>query len=401
VFPVPTDRLLDLVGLIYDCAVAPELWPAALEAMRTEMRFATAALNCLDFPTGRISLSVTSGIAPDWIERMSHYGAEVVDLWGTPKVVDAMPVGEPGVLSQINPRAFSPPANRYITEWGLPQGLVDSMAMTVVRDGASFTGVGFGRHAAEGPICNAEVVFARQLAPHLRRSITIGRLLNVAPVATAFGAVIDRLAVPVILVAQDRRVLHLNAAALALLQGGAALSSHGSRLTSPEPAAARLLREAVDRCARDEVTLTQGASGFPVRGRDGQVHAVHVLPLKRGRVRSTLAHPAVAAVLVSQPTTWAGGVTDAVAALFGLTSAEARVFGLMGSGMRSAEAAATLGVAPSTLKTHRLRVFDKVGVHRQFDLMQLAARLTSPLAEQDLVVAPQRPIGADTRSHLC
>lgn len=390
--PTPTDCLLDLVGLIYDCAVAPELWPMALEAIRTEMRFATAALNSFDVPTGRILLSVTSGIAPAWAERMTDYGAEVVDLWGTPEVVDVMPVGEPGILSRINPRAFGPPANRYLAEWGLPQGLIDSMGMTVVRDGASFTGVGFGRHAAEGPIGDAEVVLARLLAPHLQRSITISRLLDMAAAAEAFCTIVDRLAVPVILVAQDRRVLHLNGAARALLHDRTALTSHGSRLTSPEPGTARLLHEAINRCGRDEVGLTQGASGFPVRGRDGQVHVVHVLPLERGPVRSVLAPPAVAAVLVSRPAVWPSGLADAVAALFSLTPAEARVFRLIASGTSTVEAAATLGVAPSTLKTHLLRVFDKVGARRQADLVQLAVRFTSPFAEEGSVSAPQRPI---------
>jgi DNA-binding CsgD family transcriptional regulator len=88
-------------------------------------------------------------------------------------------------------------------------------------------------------------------------------------------------------------------------------------------------------------------------------------------------------VLLSRPAVWPGGVADAAAALFGLTPAEARVFGLVAGGATPAEAAAALGVAPSTLKTHLLHVFDKVGVHRQSDLVQLGASLASPLAERD------------------
>lgn len=377
--PISPARLSDLIAAIYDCAVDPGLWPETLGAIRGEMGFATANLSSLALPSGRILLSVSSGIEPAWAERIADYGSDVIELWGGPEVASSFPIGEPGVLSQLNPRASE---NRYVVEWGLPQGLVDSMAIVLVRDGASVGNVGFGRHVDQGPIGEAEVALGRLLAPHLQRAVTISRLLDAASVATALGAVVDRLAVPIILVGRGRSVLHANQAAQALLQGGVFASS-GGRLALLDPAAKQRLDEVLEQCQRDERALTRGASGLPVRDRDGRVHAVHVLPLGQGAIRPGLFGGAVAAVVVSAPGTWAGGVADAVAALFELTPTEARVFRLVAAGSTPAEAARALGVAPSTLKTHLLRVFDKVGLHRQAELVQLAGRLVSPLRQDE------------------
>ncbi|MCA0243229.1 MAG: helix-turn-helix transcriptional regulator [Proteobacteria bacterium] len=57
-----------------------------------------------------------------------------------------------------------------------------------------------------------------------------------------------------------------------------------------------------------------------------------------------------------------------VAAAFGLTPAESRVAVQLAAGASVPETADTLGVARSTVRTHLLQVFQKVGVNRQQDL---------------------------------
>jgi len=71
--------------------------------------------------------------------------------------------------------------------------------------------------------------------------------------------------------------------------------------------------------------------------------------------------------------------TDALVLLYNLTPAETRVFELICEGRTQAEIATFLGVAPSTVKTHLLRVFDKTGCRRQTELVKLAASFTVPL----------------------
>ncbi len=66
-------------------------------------------------------------------------------------------------------------------------------------------------------------------------------------------------------------------------------------------------------------------------------------------------------------------------ALFGLTAREARVFACVAAGLTVAETAQELGIGLATVKTHLLRIYQKTGVHRREELMQIAAALTLPL----------------------
>ncbi|MBB1499346.1 helix-turn-helix transcriptional regulator [Paracoccus sp. MC1862] len=75
------------------------------------------------------------------------------------------------------------------------------------------------------------------------------------------------------------------------------------------------------------------------------------------------------------------GAAAVAASAFGLTAAEMQVFSHIASGMTVSAAAEAIGIRPSTVRTHLLRLFNKTGTHRQVDLALLADRLGGPLRE--------------------
>jgi DNA-binding CsgD family transcriptional regulator len=104
-----------------------------------------------------------------------------------------------------------------------------------------------------------------------------------------------------------------------------------------------------------------------------------VLPLARGDLRTRLLPQATAAIFITRVEQAAAVDIDAVAATFGLTQAESRVVQRLLLGMTLVEAAAALGIAESTAKTHLSRIFSKTGVARQPDLVALVHRLLPPV----------------------
>ena len=115
-----------------------------------------------------------------------------------------------------------------------------------------------------------------------------------------------------------------------------------------------------------------------VRGLDANSFlAVYVMPIRHstgGRLEQLLA--GVQAIVVVTESK-AGDPPDPamVRDLLGLTLGEARVATLVGSGLAPRESAQKLGIAEETARTTLKRVFDKVGISRQSELVGLLTRL--------------------------
>ena len=151
----------------------------------------------------------------------------------------------------------------------------------------------------------------------------------------------------------------------------------GPRFTSPVTTEA--LQTAVTLAGRSEILLGRRGIGIPLRHRDGTASVAHVLPLRRHEIRQGLVQRASAAVFIAPALTPPRLPADALALLYDLTPAELRVFELIADGRTQAEIAMELSIAPSTVKTHLLRVFDKTGCNRQAELVKLAASVSLPL----------------------
>ena len=81
-------------------------------------------------------------------------------------------------------------------------------------------------HRDAGLITDREVDLMRDLAPHLRRAVTISDILDFKRIeASAFGATLDMLSVAVVIVGEGGRILHANPMAEPMLE----------RLATPSP----------------------------------------------------------------------------------------------------------------------------------------------------------------------
>lgn len=376
---ISTAVVSDLIGCIYDCALDPQRWPDTLALLKSALGFAHATLSLQSLPTGRVLLNVTSGIPSPWLERIPDYGSDIIALWGGNNVIASAPLEEPLLLSEMNPEiADGSSRNRYYLEWRRPQGLIDTVAIGLARDAYFLSTASLVRQANEGPVQARELDAIRLLAPHLRRAVTISRLLDIqSATAATFGAVVDACGVPIVVVDADRRILHANGAAAAL-EEGFPLARRGGIVRVGEPTADRALAMAVTQAAADESMIGRRGLAIPVRQSDGVLHVLHVLPLARRASRPIPASDAAAAIFVASTATQHNPIGKVLAALFDLTPAEVGVFDLVAQGRSVSEVAVMLGIGVSTVRTHLARLFEKTGVSRQVDLVRMATTLSGP-----------------------
>lgn len=379
---IDATRFSDLVGAIYDCAVDPAGWPETLRQLNDELEFANSSLAMTSLPEGRTLINETHGIPDVWKQRMGEFARDIVEMWGGPEMMLAYPFDRATVLSRVNPGVMQS-SNRYVREWGEPQGLIDSAVTILAHDSEGIGNWALGRHRDQGAIRDIDVGRINLFIPHLQRAVKISRLFEAQSVAARrFETVIDELATPVVLVDCELKILHANRSAEELFAEGTILASHNGRLLVDGAGARKAIRDIVAQVGENETGLRSGAIGLPPVGTPVAVHSLHVLPLRSGSVRQDVGQGAAAAIFVSSPKVAPGRVSEVMTVLFGFTGAETRVFEHLVAGQTSRQVASSLGIAPSTVRTHLLRIFGKTGVHRQSSLIQLAAALAPPVREE-------------------
>lgn len=375
-------ELSTLIGLIYDCAIDPEAWTAALPAVRASLNCCNAQLALNELPSARILLDKTDGISDYWHARQdAQYMADVYAMWGGVLANPARMLDDPIVaLRDIGPEDFR--ASRPYKEWGHPQGIHDLAGLVLMRDATRIASIGLARHDTVGPFGEREIGILRLLAPHLRRAVTISNMLNIATIAAdSFESTLEVLSVGIILVDATARIIHANGAAQQMLRDGDAIHSVGGRMQTALPAATAALVKAIAQAGRDEAGMGRSGIGVPVPDASGRRQLAHVLPLQQRAVRQQLGSAAVAAVFIAP--THAGPPIPAAAlgALYDLTPAEARVLVDISAGHTPAGLAVAFGVAEATVRTHLARVFSKTGTSRQADLVRLVGSLNLPIAQ--------------------
>jgi DNA-binding CsgD family transcriptional regulator len=375
ILPTP-ERLSDLIGSIYDCALDPSKWESVLAAVCREFAFSSAMMGIARHPSDPYVLAST-GIDRELLARLPELSADMAALWGGWEQVLQFPLDEPIVNSHAMPRAVLE-GNAYFAQW-VARGVVDAAIFMIARDTAMIGNVGFNRHESAGPIGDVETNGLRLLAPHFRRAVTISNLFDMKRIEnTTLSNVLDSFSFGIVLVNSSLGIVHTNTVAAGLLAAEDPIRAVNGTLALPIRAAHEALQRAVRHAAGDGTELGARGIGIPAYRQDGEARIIHVLPLKHGLLRHGLGHSATAALFVA-PAVAAHLPTDALALLYDLTPAEIRVFELIVAGRTPAHIAKFLRVAQSTVKTHLIHLFQKTGCQRQSELVKLAAELSLPV----------------------
>jgi DNA-binding CsgD family transcriptional regulator/PAS domain-containing protein len=374
------EKFSNIVGAIYDCVIAPERWAGVLDSICAELGFATGALSVASLTNMKGLVNAVSGSDFDQMTRNGiGYGPEIIDLWGGVERIQQYPLGEPIVQSQAVPQEIIA-SNRYYREWAVPKGLLDAVAVGLVRDRTMVGNAIFSQHESAGPIGDAQLEGLRLLAPHIRRAVTISNLFDLKAVeTTTFAATVEALTAGVVLADEESRVVHANATAHAMLETGDPILLRDGRIAVASTKITASLQSAVALAAKDEVTLGQKGIAIPITRSNGEALVIHVLPLRRSPMRAGLIQRAAAALFVASASGPRHLPHDALSELYDLTPAEIRIFELICEGQTRNDISALLGISVATVKSHLLHVFEKTGCRRQVDLVRLAKSLTFPV----------------------
>ncbi len=373
--------LSDLIGLIYDCVVEPDRWPDTIGEICRQIGCVQGVIMDIDLIHSAHRFLSTWGIGADWTSRYLEHGEEVTATYRAFSEAPRHPIDEPLLLYRHVPDPAML-ASRIYNEWVRPQHLCDFIQNIVLRAPGRLGVFAASRHEGAGILTDREIATLRLLAPHIRRAVTIGDILDRKKLeAHALAATLDNLAAGIAVIAEDNKVLYANAAADRMLAAGDPVRAASGRLSARDTVARAELSRAVALARDNEAGIGATGIGVALRGAGGEPAIAHVLPLARGDVRTRLMPQATAALFISQAEALRAPDTKALAQSFGLTPMEARVLARLAIGNTLAEAARALAIAETTAKTHLGNIFAKTGVARQADLIALVHRLAPPLRQ--------------------
>jgi DNA-binding CsgD family transcriptional regulator/PAS domain-containing protein len=375
---ISPQALSDLIGSIYDCALDPSRWGRTLADIKDAFNSRNVILSLDDVRHGRPLLMKSAGIDPQVLaEAHAVHAAEIKDI--LLRCLARPPEAAP-VASRFLPPGYME-ASPYF-QAARTHGVVDIMQFMLVHEATYVSSFGVGQG---GIIGEREIELGNLLLPHLRRSVTISKVLDARTIeGVRMAQTLDALRCAVVLVTGQGAILHANQAAEALLNGGGPVRSVNGILQANRPSAAAELRAALALAADGEAGI--GRTGLAIRltapDSDLPLTLAHVLPLTGSDFRTRLQPAAVAAVFIGAPVHAQDGA-EMVTAAFGLTPAETRVLASLLAGLSLTDAAAALGIARDTAKNHLNRIFQKTGVTRQADLMRLATGLVPPAGAKE------------------
>jgi DNA-binding CsgD family transcriptional regulator/PAS domain-containing protein len=372
-----TEQVLALVGDAYDAALDPNLWPSVLEKLCVFARGTMANLFSQDVVNHHASRIFTWGGDPYYNALYLEKYARINPMF--PKGLSFEP-GEVMTLSDIMPYAEYR-ESRFYKEWAEPQGYTDFAGVTIEKAASSLAALAVVRSERDGLVDAEMLRRMRLVAPHLRRALLIGKVIDLNKAKTAsFAETIDGLDSGVFLVDGQGRLAHANASGEALLEGGEPLKLVDGVLVAADEVVQDSLSKAFAAAIEGDSAMDAGGMALPLMTESGRRFIANVLPLTSGaRLAAGSDYSAVAALFVREAKVDVPAAISAAAQLYGLTPAEEKVLrGIIEVGGIPA-VAAMLGTSTSTVKTHLEHVFKKTGTRRQAELVKLIAGFDSPV----------------------
>ncbi|MBK3664767.1 helix-turn-helix transcriptional regulator [Bradyrhizobium diazoefficiens] len=359
------DRILDL---IYDAAGEHELWPAVLTAIADLTQSEGGILFGQSLAAEQVYFDFNGRLNQE-CSRI-YQERHMQNPWSL--AMEQQPVGHL-VLSDEVVALGDLKKSGFYDDVLQPQGIGHNAMIALAARDDFRVAFNICRSKSRGEFETTERKLLEALAPHLRRSVTLGfKLTGYRALRNAAFDVIDKLSDGVVVMGLHGRVLFANRAACSLEAEGT-LKLKPS-IATWSPAHSRRLASLV------RSALAGGAGGtasVPSSDRTRLITVV-VVGLRSREVSSLswvhISDGACAAFIIDplqRDTVGAQQLMDA----YGLTKAEARVAVTACSGRTTAEAGLALGLSPNTVKTHLRRVFAKTDTGGHAGLAALLATL--------------------------
>lgn len=262
-----------------------------------------------------------------------------------------------------------------------PNDLGDAIRFGLSEPGGAQAWIDAGRKLNGTPFGEAEKNYCLALIPYFERALAIySQLKRSEAEKQVYESLTEQLTVGIVLLDDSSRIVRTNDMAESLLAGDKQIFIRNRQLAFRDPGLQkdfeRIFGNALDQ--RTKHGLPVGIEALSIRQNDDSLIGLLVKAIPETRWHTGAGYPAVV-VCICDPTQHQDARQTFVSQLFGLTVSEARLAILLAEGITLAEAADILKVTEHTTRAVSKRIFSKMGVNRQADLVRIILRSTALL----------------------
>ena len=365
-----------MIGDIYDAAVDQTLWIGALDKAAQFVGAQAGVLLWQNPASISVELIHAFGIEPHYLDL---YLERYAKLDPTTALMFQLETDDVASLTDLLPPSEF--ANSFFNrEWLEPQGFVDLLQASLEKSPTDFVRLFFLRKREGGMVDGLMRERLRLIVPHIRRAVLVGQMVDrAAAEAATFGNALDGIGAGLFFVDAGGRIVHANTSGQDMLEQGVLARGSSGKLASYDTSSVQGLDEIFGIAESGDADEPRGGA-VPLTARDGEHYVAHVLPLTTGsRRQAGASSEAIAAVFVKKAALNMPSPLDIIAKFYKLTPTELRVLFAIVQVGGVPDVAQSMGISPSTVKTHLRRLFAKTGTDRQADLVKLVAGYVNPL----------------------
>ena len=365
---VNEDLLLDTISAIYDAGLDSDEWSRTLDRVCQITNAVGFNIFLLDHQTGLVPFSTSVGI-PD--EVLSDYNSHYI----TKDPGANFYLDNPDLDCYYN---YLHTSEEHIDQeeyysWLQQAGGSRYYLARTFKIGNRLTVISTAQRDKKlGHAQQEDMDLLGKIGPHLQRAVQINQLFKDVDlrVAAAFDA-LENLPHGIFLFDRAGSIIYLNSNALKAIRNSDGLTlkrGHLEAVHGDENAKLQRLIGEVGKTGSGvgfEYGGVMAVSGSSTKNR----YVLQVVPLGRNHDLVPSKRP-VGMVILGDPKQYVWLKREQLKALFDLTPAESEIALLLSQGCGQREICDRQTISLNTLKTHRRRVFDKIGVRTQAELVR-------------------------------
>lgn len=376
--------LNQMIPLLYEAAIAPELWEDRLDWLAGELRCKNAI--AVHVENVRPEISEYSFHSNSWITQASidEYLSLGLNQNDSSAYCHQLDLYEFSIGDEVRHRNGDRSPSRFYPWLEKVTGCNQAAGMCVSRDASGYD-ILTVHYRDDGPFDPVEAAEKlRFIGPHMTKVLEMNRPVHL--LRHRYGAfldVLDRLRIGVAILNGKGEIIIINEEFSRILDSRDALIvGAGQRLTARDGQDARRLAGAVQKLGQPDLFSKSSENlRFNSRVNESSAYLLDLAPLRERQGTFGGQFSGVLATVVD-PFWYTDINTDLLKHHFALTRTETDVFDAVLRGLSNSEIADHLGKGPETVKSQLGSVYRKTGVKDRLELVRLAVQMIIPLNEE-------------------